>query len=275
MSNPPNKIDGFTVVRLETSADPDKGAEWLAAEAKKHRKEDFEREFLLMPVGQQDSYPVFGDYQRPNHENELLRYNRHLKYIYRGWDFGKVHPCVEFVQPAGQHMNVIYEIYGTNIMLDQFASRVLADSGLYFPGAIFVDWGDASGVNERDDGRPSIIVLRDKGIHLRQRRQQVEEGISAIAKGLFTWAEGRPLIQVNPTNCPHLADAMRGGYRRNPAGVIVKDGKNDHPVDAFRYAFNGIMFTVGSSLIRSNPPKKPSTSRPLTDCESFSRGQRV
>ena len=275
MSDPPNKVDGFTVIRLETSADPAKDSAWLAAQAKQHPKDDFDREFLLLPVGRADSYPVFGDYQRQHHESELLRYNYHLKYIYRGWDFGKVHPCVEFIQPDGQKLNVIYEIYGTNIMLEQFAERVLADSGLYFPGAMFVDWGDASGVNEKDDGRPSIRVLADKGIRLRIRRQPVEDGVREISKTLIAWTEGRPVLQINPKTCPHLVEAMRGGYRRNPAGIIVKDGKNDHPADAFRYGFSGIQFMIGTAVVRSTPRKHPKPNRPLSDCEAFSKGGHI
>src|SRR5689334_18082493 len=97
---PDNKpVTGFTVVRLETTADPAKGDEWLAEQAKQYTKEDFEREFLLQPVGERDSYPVFSEYRKDIHEDPTLAYKRNLQFVYRGWDFGRVHPCVEFLQP--------------------------------------------------------------------------------------------------------------------------------------------------------------------------------
>ena len=269
-----HEIQGFRVVHLHPSADEDKDAAWLENESKKYPKEDFDREFRLLPVGQTDAYPVFGDYNRQHHEEVKLEYKRGLKFIYRGWDFGKVHPCVEFLQPDGQRINCIYEVYGTNIMLTAFAGKVIADSGLYFPGATFVDWGDASGVNERDDGRSSIKVLADLGIHLKYRREDVELGIQKISENLVQWREGRPIVQLNPMKCPHLAEAFRGGYRRNPRGVIIKDGTHDHPIDAFRYAHQGMMININAQF-SNRAPKKEKQTRPLTDCELFQRHGRV
>ena len=107
----PNKlheVEGFKVIELHPEADDEKGAAWLARESKKYPREDFEREFLLKPVGRQDAFPVFADYNKLHHENDKLAYQRSLQLIYRGWDFGKIHPCVEFVQPEGQKINFIY-----------------------------------------------------------------------------------------------------------------------------------------------------------------------
>lgn len=269
-----HQVEGFKVIELHPGADPEKDEAWLKRESLKYPKEDFDREFLLKPVGRQDAYPVFGDYLRQNHENEKLVYQRSLQYVYRGWDFGKVHPCVIFMQSEGRKINIIYELYGTNVPLASFAATVLADSAIYFPGAKFVDWCDASGVNEKDDGRSSIKVLRDLGLLPRFRREEVEVGIAAIIKNLTTWDSGRPLLQFNSKMAPHLCDAMRGGYKRNPRGDIIKDGINDHPADAFRYGHQGIIFNISAATARSKTYKKPAQNRPLTDCELVSTGRR-
>ena len=271
---PLHEIQGFKVVHLHPSADEEKDDKWLERESKKYPKDDFDREFRLLPVGQTDAYPVFSDYNRQHHEDVRLEYKRGLKYVYRGWDFGKVHPCVEFLQPDGQRINCIYEVYGTNILLTAFAGKVIADSGLYFPGATFVDWGDASGVNERDDGRSSIKVLSDMGIRLRYRREDVEPGLQKMSEGLVQWREGRPIFQLNPMKCPHLAEAMRGGYRRNPKGMLIKDGTHDHPVDATRYAYQGLQVNINAQF-SNRPVKEKQPRRPLTDCEAFGRNGRV
>lgn len=268
-------IKGFTVVRLELTADAAKDDAWIERERKNYSKEDFDREFLLKPVGEQDSYPVFADYIRDRHETADLVYQRHLQFVYRGWDFGKIHPCVEFLQPEHERINVIYEIYGNNILLQPFAEKVLADSALFFPNAKFVDWCDASGENTKDDGRPSMKVLRDLGLRPKSIRREVEDGIADITKYLINWSEGRPKLQINPMKAPQLAAAMRGGYRRKPSGVIMKDGDNDHPVDAFRYAFQGVTHNINASIKRSTPPKKQHIDRPLGDCETYTRNRRI
>lgn len=171
----------------------------------------------------------------------------------------------------------MYELYGTNVVLPQFAGTVLADSGLWFPGARFVDWVDASGINEPQsgEGRTCIKILLDLDLHPKYRRQDPEEGLADISNNLVHWIEGRPIVQINPIKCPHLAEAMRGGYKRNPAGTLVKDGKNDHPVDAFRYAHQGIMFNIKNAQVRSKPQREKPKQRPLSDCELFSKGKRI
>jgi len=270
-----HEVDGFKVVELSPLADPDKGEQYILEQYAKLPKEDVDREFRLLPVGQVDAYPVFGDYQRKYHEDPNLVYRSGLRYIYRGWDFGKVHPCVEFLQPDGQKINCIYEIYGTNVNLAPFAQRVLADSGIHFPGATFVDWVDASGINtpQSGEGRSCIKILQDLGVHPRYRREDVEIGIDRIAKNLTQWVDNRPMVKINPIRCPHLVGSFRGGYKRNPKGVLIKDGTNDHPIDAFRYAHQGLCVNIASQF----PTKKKEIPKrmPLSDSEQFSRYGRI
>lgn len=275
INRPLHTVEGFKVVELSPLADPDKGEQYILEQYAKLPKEDVDREFRLLPVGQVDAYPVFGDYQRKLHEDPTLVYRTGLRYIYRGWDFGKVHPCVEFLQPDGQKINIIYEVYGTNIQLDHFAGKVIAESGINFPGATFVDWVDASGVNtpQSGEGRTCVKILMDMGLRPRYRREDVEIGIEKMAKNLTQWVDGRPILQLNPIRCPHLAASMRGGYKRNPKGVIIKDGVNDHAPDSARYAHQGLMVNITAQF----PVKrdKPKSDRPLTDSELFSRYGRI
>ena len=74
-----HRVDGFKVVYLETGADEEKDAEWLARKEKEFPREEFEREFLLKPVGYADSYSTFPDYERLRHENPNLVYQQHLR----------------------------------------------------------------------------------------------------------------------------------------------------------------------------------------------------
>ena len=232
---------GFQILKLHYSADPEKDAKWAEEAKKTVDSETWEREFELKPVGHDGNYPVFGDYKKARHESTSIVYNKNNKSpIIRGWDFGKVHPCVEFLQVDGLEKNVIGECYGNNIYLPDFIQQVFAYSQIECPEAVFVDWVDATGKNERDNGLPSVKIMRQYGLEPKWRMQDIEEGVQKIQQELvISTASGRPRLMFNPVKCPHLCAAMGGGYQRDKHGKPIKDGTHDHPVDAFRYGFSG------------------------------------
>ena len=240
--------DGFQVIRLGFWADPDKDEKWANRVRAEYPTEDFEREFELKPVGLKDVRPVFGDYKKNFHESDTLIWRPSAgRLILRGWDFGKVHPAVEFLQVIGLEKNFIDEIAPDNIMEEQFVQMVLAHSSQNFRGCVFEDWVDITGRNEDRWGNSSLKTLRSYGITPRGRDQEVEDGILQMCKELVLTTNGRPYIMVNPKKCPRLAASMRGGYKRNKKGEIIKDGINDHYVDAARYPIMGCTFTRGKS----------------------------
>lgn len=237
--------EGFVLLRLHYSADPEKDEKWAAKARKEYPTEDFEREFELKPVGHRDSYPVFGDYKRVLHEDESLVWlPSRGKVIYRGWDFGKVHPCVEFAQCWGNTKNFIDELYGNNILIEPFVQQVLGHSNLNYPGCSFIDWVDVSGRNEDQWGNSSIKTLRSYGLHPRGRDQSIEEGVRAMNQDLVRLEDGHPYLRLNPLKCVQLATSMRSGYKRNKKGEIIKDGEYDHAVDAARYLHQGVSADV-------------------------------
>lgn len=249
---------GFQILKLHYSADPEKDEKWAEEAKRSMDSETWAREMELTPVGHDGNYPVFGDYKKARHESKSLVFNPSVKTIIRGWDFGKVHPCVEYIQILGLEKNVIGEVYGNNIYLGPFIEEVFTYSNLNFPGASFVDWVDATGKNERDNGLPSIKVMQNYGLHPKWRMQDVEEGLAKIQKELvMSTSSGRPYLMINPDKCPHLAAAMRGGYQRNKKGEFIKDGTHDHPVDAFRYGICG--YITGNARTQSDFYKKLKT----------------
>jgi len=239
--------EGFQVIRLHYSADPDKDDAWAKKVASEYPTEDFDREFELKPVGLKDVRPVFGDYKKQLHEGDLFWKPSIGRVLYRGWDFGKVHPAVEFMQINGLEKNFIDEIAPDNIMEEQFVQMVLAHSNQFYRGATFVDWVDVSGRNEDRWGNSSMKTLKSYGINPRGKDQLIEEGILQMCRELVLMTNGRPYIMVNAKKCPRLAAAMRGGYKRNKTGEIIKDGINDHYVDAARYCLMGTTFEKGTS----------------------------
>lgn len=248
MSQVPNSVhdidsedSGFAVIKLHYSADPTKDQKWADKAKKEYASDDWLREFELKPIGSKDSYPVFIDYKRGFHEDEKLAWQPSRgKIIYRGWDFGKVHPCVEFAQVYGVRKNYVDEIYEDNILIENLIQKVLSHSNIYFPNCVFVDWVDVSGRNEDQWGNSSMASMRSYGLHPRGRDQTIEAGIQVMKRDMVMLDDGRPYLMINPTKCPHLATAFRGAYKRNIKGEIIKDGTNDHPVDAARYLHTGV-----------------------------------
>jgi hypothetical protein len=234
---------GFVVLKLHYSADDEKDAKWAERTKKEYPSDDWDREFELKPVGTKDSYPVFPDWRRALHEDpNLVWIPSKGKTIYRGWDFGKVHPCVEFVQIFGNRKHYIDEIFETQIFIDQLVQKVLSHSNVNFPNCRFVDWVDVSGRNEDQWGNSSMATMRKYGLHPKGKDQTIEAGIQQMKMDMVRLEDGKPYLRVNPIKCPRLAAALRGGYKRNPKGEIIKDGEHDHPVDAARYAHQGASF---------------------------------
>jgi hypothetical protein len=151
------------------------------------------------------------------------------------------------MQIIGLEKNFIGEVAPDNILEEQFIQLVIAYSNQNFPNCTFVDWIDISGRNEDRWGNSSIKTLKSYGIVPRGRDQGVEDGIQAMIKEVVMTTNGRPYMMVNPKSCPRLTAAMRGGYKRNKKGEIVKDGIHDHYVDAARYAVMGSTFQKGTS----------------------------
>ena len=235
------RVEQLMVLKLPYEVDPDKDSEWEAKERPKYSSEDWLREFKLTPVGHKDSYPVFGDYKTELHEL-TLGYEKNFA-IFRGWDFGAVQPVVEFFQVVnGVWINGIDEIAPMNTFLDDLVTRVQMHCKINYPGALFHDWVDASGRNKKDDGRPSIKVMQDRGLQPRYNANlDIEDSVRALHHQLTILVGGRPRLCIDPKKMPGLAAALRGGYKRDKKGKIIKDGQHDHYVDAARYAHQGIV----------------------------------
>jgi hypothetical protein len=236
----PFSLPGFEVIRLHFSVD-EEATRKAMSQKRQMSPEDWEREHNLKSVGGQTSYAVFSGWRREFHEDTNLQYKPAWGTIYRGWDFGRVRPAVELFQANGRLVDGIDEITDENIDLDAFCEKVLAHCNRYYSKAHFADRCDPSGRNQKDTGKSSVAILRDFGLKPRWKLYRdgdgLEESITTVTRLVMGLDHsGRPLLQINPRKMPRLAEAMRGGYRRNKRGEVIKDGKVDHFIDAARYA---------------------------------------
>lgn len=242
-------IKGFTVVRLHYTADEAKDEKWAQEIRRDLPTEDWLREYELVATGRDKEHPVYTDWKRDLHERNL-RYDSRHPVIFRGWDFGKVHPACVWIQVSGPEINILHELMGTEVQLEPFALEVIAKSRMWFPQVMkFIDWVDPHGTAEKDDGRASVKVLKECGINVKYQQlgtYEVEDGILLVGKQLIRIVPGgRPALCADPKECPILCDAMRGGYKRNARGKIIADGYYEHLADALRYDIFGIMKAIG------------------------------
>jgi len=83
-------------------------------------------------------------------------------------------------------------------------------------------------------GRSNVQLLRARGYTVRTRGSSIQDGLEAIRARLQP-AAGSPTLFIHP-RCKQLIQAMRSyRYGEKTGEKPLKDGVNDHPIDALRY----------------------------------------
>lgn len=228
--------NGFYKVVLEWHDRPDRDQEWY--ERERATNPEFAREQELV-WGAASGTPVFSPlYKRVLHEVSM-GYLRGQT-VFRGWDFGFVHPACVWAQFDGSgQLGIRRELLGEDETIDKFGARVVEISGADFPGATFRDYGDPAGAQRNDRSeRTSIQILKDLfGIKVKTRPSEIKQGIDLIRVHLLARSDGRPGIVVDPGACPLLSYGFARAYIRDEKDPEkpFKDGYYDHLFDALRY----------------------------------------
>ncbi len=197
-----------------------------------------------------DGQPVYPEFSKTHQVGGLISKYDPFRPIIRFWDFGYQHPYCGWGQMDWEgRFLVFHELLGTNIEATAFARKCKAETARLFPQATdFTDFGDPAVAQQKDTGK-TLAEFAKEGITIRYKRSTIDEGVRAVRQGLSQMIRGEPSIQIDPSSCPILCAALRGGYRlkegvgndRTPKPF--KDGFYDHPADAFRY---GIIHVFGS-----------------------------
>lgn len=247
--------DGFHVLRVHYTADPAKRSEeWKAKEQQGTTIADWEQEMEInfnVPKGR-PWYPEF-------------RYDFHVakapiapiagRPIIRGWDYGLT-PATVFAQTSakGQILILWPELQSWESGIHAHGRIVQSESGTYFPGYQFQDYGDPAG-NQRaqTDEKTCVQLLREEyGINVVNGPVAAAQRDIPIRKALTSLTpDGQPMLLIDP-RCTWLIAALVGGYqRREVAGRItddLADNEYTHIVDALGY--------VVSMVSRAAPAKK-------------------
>jgi hypothetical protein len=218
--------EGWTVLRLHYSADPERVTDrWLQEAVQGYRGgfegRDWRREMEIDFSAYKGDpvYPLFdaGAAVKPT------EYNPHLP-LWRGWDFGYRHPAVVWTQlwPDGT-LAFLHELYPTlnadetpGLGTSAMAQLVLEETRKRFPGAddlansagVF-DFCDPAGTQHKDASEyTSIELLSQVGIH---PEWSVVGRKSRIAY-LRRYIEEPCKFRINP-HCVLLIKALTGAYR--------------------------------------------------------------
>jgi len=184
--------------------------------------------------------------------------------IVRGWDFGWHHPATVWCQLDPDRRLLIHDVLiGNNEYLREYAPRVLAHSqSELFNGHAFHDFEfvDHAGNQVKDSAEKTSVQILEEDYKLRcqSRPAHVSEELEAIQKQMNLLIKGSPGIVIHP-RCELIIAAMEGGYCRirptdgNQMTITpYKDGYYEHPMDALRYVFNGLMRGGGLTAPQSS-----------------------
>lgn len=252
--NPPMQIlakglqawdyNAFRHLRIHYSADTEKdpaGAEgraWFDAVRPSYSTRKWNREMevdFAVPAG----LPVFCDTEKISAIPQL--YDPSLK-VFVGLDFGFTETAATFSQieplagesgkPVQLRMHVFKETIANNVTIGHFLEDYLLPYvARVFPRAIVEYYGDPAGHQRSDKtGESSIQVCAAYGIIVKTSVAAVDTRLD-VSQSIISSGS----LEVDPTGCPKLLAALRGGYHRGEDGLPVKDGEFDHVVDCWSY----------------------------------------
>lgn len=251
--------EGWTVLRLHYTADPERTTEaWLAEHLLGYRGgmegRDWRRE-MEVDFSAYKGEPVYPEFDSED-AIKATRYNPHLP-LWRGWDFGYRHPAVVWAQLWPDNtLAWLHELYPTlnpdevpGISTGPLADLAISETERLFPGSAdlsksagVLDFCDPAGNQKKDASDfSSIEILQQKGINpewsVVGRKNRIEYIRRYVGTGKF---------RINPS-CTLGIKAFSAAYRlpeENKGGADpdmpdlgkkVQAEPYIHIMDAFEY----------------------------------------
>lgn len=222
--------DGYLVLRLHYTADPEADDQWKQDRVKGYRGgfdgSDWQRE-MEIDFGSYSGTPVYAAFE---HEKSVkrVRYNPHIP-LWRGWDFGYRNPAVIFMQLWPDDTLVfLHEIFPTRdkeklpgISTADLAKHVIAETERLFPNATdtnltggLFDFCDPAGNQTKETSDfSSIEILQQHGIdpvwNVVGRKNRIEYARAYVES---KHEGGRPRFLINP-HCKLAIEAFTAAYR--------------------------------------------------------------
>lgn len=247
-----NERNGFRVLRIHYTADPDKRTkEWYAATRPGYSQTAWDQEFEIKFT----SYAGKGIYRREFISTPASEGGHYLRGyglapqrpIYRVWDFGYHHPAVIFVQDAIPHHHYIFdELMGTDVYLQDFVPQVLSKTDDYTRqyNGVVRDFCDPAGRHVKSTGLSDLQILHEFNIHPVWAPFEIKDTINYVRGALtdVVQKDGMPVLLIDPDRCPIATAGFNGGYRypdarpnKQESEKPLEDGYYEHLADDIRY----------------------------------------
>ncbi|MBP2638223.1 MAG: hypothetical protein H6Q72_4130 [Firmicutes bacterium] len=233
---------GVHILRLHYTADPDKSTpEWAAEQRKGLTQAQWEREYEIN-FHVYPGKPWYPEFRMDFHVAKEPLQPVQGRPVVRGWDYGLT-PATCFCQTTakGQLLILYPELQSTDCGILAHGQVVRAESGTYFPGYQFNDYGDPAG-NQRsqnDEKTANELLRSEYSITVLPGPVAAMARWEAVRKKLTSLTpDGQPMILIDP-RCTWIIGAFTGGYhRKEVAGVLLEEpDKNEysHMMDAIGY----------------------------------------
>jgi hypothetical protein len=235
--------NGFTVIRLHYSADPEKDDTWIKRERAAYPYVELWQQEMELDFISSAGKRVYPEFSLERNTGQLKKepYNE----IWRGWDFGYGHPAVVWTQRTHDgHFHVLASMMGADKTIQVFAKEVIDVGEKMFPGSKYKDAGDPAcrQHNDKSEQTTADILRVLYGIRMQSKPARVQDGIRLIRTMLTPRPDGFVRLKVNK-DCELIIDGFLGGYVRDDEDDPVKDNYYDHSMDALRYVAT-ILFDI-------------------------------
>lgn len=236
-----NPKNGFFVVKVHYTADPRKRSkEWKDKAMKGYASKEKWRREMEIDFTIAEGMPVFGELYNSLVHNRPGSYTEGEN-LYRGWDFGFVHPaCIITKINEQDQWHWIKEFMGHKIVLAEFVVEVKTYCEANYPNAVWWDYCDpitgtqTSGLS----AQTSIGLLNSFGIYPIYKVVTPMDRVNFVRDRLALREDKKPGMLVDERQCPISAEALKGGYKLSKVRGEerpLKDGWYEHLMDAAQY----------------------------------------
>lgn len=190
-----------------------------------------------------DGRPFYEGFKEQVHAYDLS-FNP-MRDLILSWDFGFHHPAVSFHQLDESYWNILKELMGNEITIQNFCKQVTAFLNIHFPGAKIINVGDPACLQTNDKSeKTSWQICKDHGFEIKCRQSTYRLRKEIIDKKLSQMVNGKPMLRVD-RSCKTIIDGFLGGYHypeRSPGQANsplfdqpFRDGFYEHLLNTVEY----------------------------------------
>lgn len=282
-----NEKNGWRIVSIHYSADPDKATqEWLDEEKKQFSADPYKWDQFYEINHDGPSGPrVFSTFSKAVHHDPDIKFDPKFPLIV-GWDWGLLHPAATFFQwVANDTIHILCEVLGYDCPINGFVSaveRVLAaefgealDIGSIHPEVETLEklqlsgkleaYGDPAGSIRNSQGGSDIRFMASRGWMVGFTRTSAEQRIEKLSDRIRLQDDGAPRLYLkgkayrvgrneSPIPMPsNLLEGFMSGYqwKTDLRGVIRNPPRPDKETKAA--IFTHLMDALGEAVFNTWP----------------------